>query len=122
MTAYYEVRQRESDKKWDMTCSSGSTGAYAVGYCGKEGDGGHDTREEAAACWEKYRLDHTHLDGDNPDVMHRCCVCDAFTTGYAHIRYPFPNEWALCDEHRTREGLETAIKKLGGPHVRGRKR
>lgn len=113
MTQYYEVRQRESDKKWDMTCSTGSGGTYPIGYCGKEGDGGHDTREEAAACWEKYRLDQVRFDGENPDVMHKCAVCDAFTTTFAFVTNPFPNEWTLCKAHLNREGLDAAVAKVG---------
>lgn len=34
MTAYFQVLQRESDKRWDYTRSTGSTKPHPIGYCG----------------------------------------------------------------------------------------
>ncbi len=33
MTTYYEARQRDSDKRWDFTSSTGSGGTCPIGYC-----------------------------------------------------------------------------------------
>jgi len=33
MTAYYQPLQRERDKRWDMTRSTGSSGPHPIGYC-----------------------------------------------------------------------------------------
>src|SRR5512134_1548152 len=33
MTTYRQALQRESDKRWDFTSSTGSTKAHPIGYC-----------------------------------------------------------------------------------------
>lgn len=33
MTTYHQPLKRESDKRWDFTRGTGSSAAYAVGYC-----------------------------------------------------------------------------------------
>ena len=33
MTTYHQALQRESDKRWDFTSSTGSSSAYPIGYC-----------------------------------------------------------------------------------------
>ena len=108
----YQPLQRKNDDgtpgRWDMTCTNGA-GTYPVGYCGRSGScGGHDTADEAAACWDKHRLDNDLDFFVSETTQHRCEVCGHWTGGIASLRGTFPFEWPLCDDHRNREGVDKA--------------
>lgn len=111
--AMYQPLQRKNDDgtrgRWDMTCTDGS-GTYPIGYCGRDGScGGHDTAEEAGACWRKHRLDHDlRFDGHESHAWRPCEVCGSLTQGRAFLVGSFAYEWPLCDVHRNREGVDRA--------------
>lgn len=118
--ALYQPKQRKNDDgtpgRWDMTCTDGA-GTYPIGFCGLAGScGGHDTGEEAQACWNKHRLDNDLGFGETKHQQRRCEVCAQWTTGVAYLRGEFPYEWPLCDKHRNRDGVDKTIN-LG--EVRG---
>jgi hypothetical protein len=134
---HYAARQRESDKRWDYTCRNNSR-FWAVGYCagwrepqpdvlpkdqirqwidemtphrGKFHTDGHETPEEACDCYRRYMLDFSmRLDGEWSDAQHKFKVCGAWTNGYAQVA---SSTWTLCDEHRTREQVETLYGPMG---------
>ena len=112
--ALYQPKQRRNDDgtpgRWDMTCTNGA-GTFPIGDCGRDGAcGGHDSGEEAQACWAKHRLDNDLSFGETEHQQRRCEVCEHWTTGVAYLRGEFPHEWPLCNEHRSREGVDKAIK------------
>jgi hypothetical protein len=66
---------------------------------------GHETPEEAAACYKRYVLDHElDLTRVNSDAQYKCVVCGEWTQGYARVGWT--RQYALCDQHRTREQVE----------------
>ena len=134
---YYGPRQREKDKKWDYTCRNDDY-IYPVGYCRpyKEPDpktepwwhensikkyqaqkdkhhgDGHNSSEEACACYRRYLLDTTlYLDGHFGDTWHKCVVCGELTDGYAQVDNG--SMYNLCDTHRTKETVETLFGDVG---------
>lgn len=119
---HYAARQRESDKRWDYTCQNG-TRIHPVGYCaGKLVDvmeipederepyheHGHDTPEAARECYKRYMLDsRLRLDGKMSDQKRMCEAegCEEWTQGVARVGPMI--SFVLCDDHRTRETVET---------------
>lgn len=127
---YYSARKRSTDGKFDFTCENG-TGAFPVGYCHafwryweaksyrgpklspeqieaetrfmeKYHDSGHDTPEEAEACYKDYLLDHElKLNLKASDQQRKCRVCKEFTEFYAMIGTA--SLFFLCLEHNNRE-------------------
>lgn len=79
---------------------------------------GHETPEEAVACYRGYLLD-TMLrftpadDEEEPerDVKRKCAVsdCGEFTTGIGHITGAVAFHWPLCKAHRTREAIAVLL-------------
>lgn len=112
MSTYQPLQRKNGTPgRWDMTCTNGA-GTFPVGYCGRSGScGGHDTADEAAACWDKHRLDNDlKFDGHESHTWKPCDVCASLTQGRAYLVGPFPHEWPLCDAHRNREGVDEANK------------
>lgn len=75
--------------------------------------GGHETKEEACACYRQYLLDiRLRFVEDDPaaDTQHKCVECEAWTSGSAEIR---EDCWYLCKEHRTREIAEKLMPPVG---------
>jgi hypothetical protein len=69
---------------------------------------GHDTREEAYEHQRQRLLPRLRLDGQLGEWS-GCRVCDAPTKGYAEIP-PMHFMEPLCDEHRTREYVESKFQ------------
>lgn len=114
MTAYYQPLQRESDKRWDMTCGTGSRPAYPIGYCaggcgGCEGKG-HDTGAEASACYDGYLLDTCLTFFVAPNEQQRCATCQAWTTGRGDLKGDaFVRPVPLCEAHQSRDDMAAAL-------------
>jgi hypothetical protein len=137
---YYAAKQRQSDKKWDYTCRNDDF-TQPVGYCGayidwtpellsrlglpaehpsfekqrqfrdKHHSCGHETQQEAEACYREYLLDQRlKLMCEHPDAQIRCKVCNKWTTFYAEIDM---NMWDLCEEHNNREEVEKLFEAPG---------
>lgn len=71
---------------------------------------GHDTKEEAEEHYRQYRLDHVRfLVLDNPNALHKCRVCGAFTAGVMEIEGDGYFMETVCEEHQTRETAEELI-------------
>lgn len=49
MTTYRQALQRETDKRYDFTSSTGSSAAYAIGYCA----GWKEMADYGTAAWDK---------------------------------------------------------------------
>lgn len=49
MTTYRQALRRESDKRYDFTSSTGSSAAYAIGYCA----GWKEMSDYGTAAWDK---------------------------------------------------------------------
>ena len=49
MTTYYQALQRESDKRYDYTSSTGSTKPHPIGYCA----GWKEMADYGTAAWDK---------------------------------------------------------------------
>jgi hypothetical protein len=73
-------------------------------------DDGHETREQAAACYREYEFDNELHFHELRDEQRKCAVCDAWTQGYASLG-EF-HRFYLCDAHKNREGVEQALAKL----------
>jgi hypothetical protein len=69
-------------------------------YCGS-----HDTEAEARACFARYLLAGWREESYGNWIG--CHVCDAPTKKGLATRPPLGNSYALCDEHRTFEQLQT---------------
>lgn len=96
-TGRWHYTQRNDDRIWP------------IGYCA-DGCPGHQTSDEAREHFRVYVLDHElDLDGHWAGVWHRCQAggCDVLTDGFVRVRgWP---KFDLCDEHRTREVVESLM-------------
>ena len=125
---HYSARQREHDGKWDYT-----VGSTPVGYCRaykdpdemgvpmhpdtvatirqfkyKHHTHGHETAEEACACYKEYLFDQRTRHSDMKNQMLRCEICGEFTQ---HVVYIGAYEvHKLCEKHANREGLEQVVE------------
>ena len=138
---YYAARQRK-DGRWDYTCRNDDF-IHPVGYCSKyrpltDGslkgmypddyleqkekervvfkdnyhEDGHATKEEACECYTRHLFDTTlRLDGNLEDTQRKCKICSEWTTGYAQVNNG--SMYDLCDQHRTREIVETLFGTVG---------
>jgi hypothetical protein len=128
---YLKSRQRTSDKKWDYT-SMNDGHAHPIGYCAgwreyspeqrktfgmndkyiaeletrkdKYHAEGHDTPEEACACYKVYQLDTGLRFSDQSNRQEKCLVCNEWTTKVARV-----DNWesyVLCEKHANREEVE----------------
>lgn len=127
---YYDARIRKTDGRWDYTCRNDGK-VWPVGYCmpwdriakadvnfpglgplddthkDKHHDGGHETPDEARACYRQYLLDHhVRLDRNSGMAHYPCRVCQVLTNGSASVKY---HTWPLCDAHRTQEQVEKLL-------------
>jgi hypothetical protein len=124
---YYKARQRESDQRWDYTCSNKRTGCYPVGYCHewrdwsenlknskeyekylqfkhKHHSDGHATAEESEGCYKEYLIDHRlNLDMKFNNMQRKCEVCQSYTESFAEID---GISIVLCNEHRSLEEVK----------------
>lgn len=118
---YYQARQQKDNLRWYFTCKNDGK-MWPVGYCAgpcdddpehasKYHEDGHPSPEAAAECYKLYLLDHDlHFnDGEGSKLMRVCehPDCDEFTAGTATVRH---HRWFLCDEHRTREVVDTLFE------------
>lgn len=120
---YYQPRQREKSLRWDFTCKNNKQ-IWPIGYCSgrsvggphddKYHDDGHASAEEASECYRQYLLDNRLVfeDGEGRKTMRVCQhpECDEFTAGTAEIELCV---FHLCDEHRTREVVESLFEAPG---------
>lgn len=128
---YYKAKQRESDGRWDFTCTNGGV-TWPVGYCRpwqdwpdnvqaaspkaskahrqlqhKHHGDGHETPEEAAKCYHEYELDHRlYLDVEATRTA-ECEVCGESTRGRAKLGDL--RTLSLCDAHRNREEVARLV-------------
>lgn len=135
---YLAPLQRQSDGKWDYTRNGHPTGychAYRpfekkdlwifcnsqeamdrenekLGkYAEKYHACGHDTKEEACACYRQYLLDNLiRYDGKDMSSQQKCEVCGEWTQRFAHGPYEIV---VLCDKHCNREDLEKVFHEVG---------
>lgn len=133
---------QRTDLRWEMTQGTGSTGPYPTGYCAgwREPDSvntpavkdyvkrdlekrlpfkdkfhtdGHETREEALACWDEYRLDLKLKVVEEPDTQRRCKLCSVWTISrvkFAGVALSKPV--ALCPDHQDRESVKRVIRSM----------
>lgn len=78
----------------------------AANEAGKFHDGGHQTAEEACACYKQYILDFDlkfHPEVKNPNTLHKCAVdgCGVMTSAAASL--DSLHRYNLCPEHCNRE-------------------
>jgi hypothetical protein len=114
MARIYSPKQRQSDRRWNMTCGSDDEGwTHPIGYCAgwhvedhRFHTDGHATSAEASACWDAYVLDTELTFRSHPSAQHQCQVCDAWTQGVAHLGREFLREFHLCPEHQTRDHVK----------------
>lgn len=135
---YYKARQRQSDLKWDYTCQNDDR-VCPVGYCHKYKEWtqeemkrfglvssdleksakdkdkyhthGHDTQEEAEACYREFLLDQElSLNHKDTNTQRKCEVCGEWTQGLAYLDMRVFN---LCDKHMNRESVATLFKEVG---------
>lgn len=130
---YYAAKQRQSDMKWDYTCSNNNF-TQPIGYCSeyidwtpellsrlgvpydhpsfekqrnfqhKHHNCGHETKQEARECYREYLLDQKlKLMCENAETQIRCKICGKWTNLYAEIE---TNMWNLCEEHNNRKEIE----------------
>ncbi len=67
-------------------------------------DNGHETKEEACACYRSYLLDH-HLSFDSyKDEQRKCVICQSWTQKYASVSHEA--DYPLCEQHLNRESVE----------------
>lgn len=100
---HLKARQLEATGKWHYTLMNDER-IYPIGRC-REHEG-HDTPEEAKACYKSYLLDtKLRFDSKLADTLQHCEVCGEWTDGLATIP---TTTWqaALCDAHRIREEVE----------------
>ncbi len=107
--------QNKLTKKWKYTAGWARDGRIIeIGFCAD--DDGHDTEEEACACYRKYLLEkrcRLHEPQKNPTSKHRCAVedCEEYTAGYAVVATYWMKH--LCDKHRTVEVVESLFGPVG---------
>lgn len=66
---------------------------------------GHETAEEACACYRNYLLDHhLRLDGKFHDAKEKCAECSDWTQTFARVHGSSPI--VLCESHLNRETVE----------------
>lgn len=86
---YYDARQHSITERWCYTCRQGGD-IWTVGTCGE--DGGHESSEEARACYRTYLLanrlllnvelgDEHRICGvvDCQELTHQACMIDMWT-------------------------------------------
>jgi len=152
MASFYQARQRQRDGRWDMTVSSDDEGwCHAIGYCAgpfrplepsvalrqeqcdeynrkhapfsdRYHADGHESSQEAEACYREYRLDHELRfwpDREDAREQHRCEApgCGAWTSGRGEMK-PF-DLWHLCAEHQTREAVKALLDARRAAHQEG---
>lgn len=105
--------QRQDDGRWRMTERSdeSSQPPYAIGYCVE--DGGHETPEDASACFDRYEATERRRVYHEDGVQRRCerpldeagerHVCGQWTTQRVGVG-PY-RELALCHEHASVEDV-----------------
>lgn len=107
--------QRDSDGRWDVVTATGGN-VYGAGYCGgklvtygsapvAEGlyhTDGHETKEEAEACYRGFLVDTQSRAALFDDVQMRCKQCNEWTQHYVQIGV---DVWPLCAGHQGRERL-----------------
>ena len=127
MTTYYQPMQRHSDKRWDMTRSTGSTKPHPIGYCAGwlddnpwlGHDHGYQSREFAdrmAVLWAEEQnalranAHRFHTDGhETAEEASRCWN-----------RYRLDNRLEFYEDDRTQEKCATCDQwTTGRAHVRG---
>lgn len=138
MAQIYQALQRQSDRRWDMTCGSDEERwTHAIGYCAGWRDcteeefrkipglkaeverlrfhrekfhrDGHASAAEAEACWLRYQLDIELRFFDAKDEQRKCAVCEVWTTGRAKLGHEMPTFWPLCPEHQLRHSVENLV-------------
>lgn len=72
---------------------------------------GHETADEAIACFDTYLLDQRLEFQVYPDMQRRCCVCGAWCMKRARIRGELVggDHWC-CDAHANRESYEPVFR------------
>ena len=66
---------------------------------------GHETEEEARACYKKYQLDQMMRIGKMSNQQNKCQICDAWTSGTVSVGgYTL---YVLCPDHQGREHVES---------------
>lgn len=114
--------QREADSRWDMATTGGGH-TYAAGFCAgrmvtygrpaiDDGDfhtGGHETKEEAEACYHRYLASRVRF-GMFDDVQMKCKACGAWTQHHAQVE---GTVWALCPQHHTAEHVLALVQTRG---------
>lgn len=114
----YEPKQRQRDKRWDMTSTSGSGHTCAIGYCNIHNavydptnhlqyhDTGHNSADDALACFNRWRADNQARALEKPDEQRRCAVCAIWTTHRVQVE---EMTLVLCADHATRDNIVQAI-------------
>lgn len=76
-------------------------------FVAKFHDHGHDTADEAFACYQEYQLDHELRFSEKPDEtsQHRCAVCNEWTQHAGWFVGSGFKFWHLCQAHQTREAV-----------------
>jgi hypothetical protein len=118
---YFESKKR-LDGKWDFTCNGIATG-YCAGFPSldnkynlpdweeyvakceanrvKYHTCGHDTAEEAWACYAVYEIDNTWREWDSSNTQSKCEICGCWTSHIVEIGHY--SLYRLCPDHATIE-------------------
>lgn len=105
---HYDARQEIGTKRWRYTCRRDRE-IFAVGSCDQ--DDGHDTAEEACACYRAHLIESAKL-SVNTSQLTLCSVpgCGDPTEEVALL--PFA-AYPLCEDHMTRDGLAKVMPEVG---------
>lgn len=103
---YYDARQHSITERWTYTCRNGRD-IYPVGHCAE--DAGHDTPEEACACYRTYLIETARM-GVKFLQTTECKVCREATDEAAMVNgAPF----FLCEDHMDEESLAKVYPAVG---------
>jgi len=93
-------------RDWDEAIQKVSRAAYekALSFKDKHHGDGHETAEQACACYKEYLLDQRlSLNHKNSGSQHRCKVCGEWTQMFAMVgAYDL---FFLCDAHHNRDEI-----------------
>ncbi len=97
-----QARQLADGSGWHYT-----SGDIPIGRCSRHEP--HATAEEAEACYKNYLIEERLVFNNSNSSMHRCRVCEEFTTGIAEIGEYM---WfaVLCENHQNKESVENLLK------------
>jgi hypothetical protein len=106
---HYAARQHSITERWAYTCRQGGD-IWPVGRCAE--DGGHDTAEQAQACYRQHLIESAEMSVQFKGDYQRCRApgCTEPTTEAAMYNGA---PVFLCEEHMDEDFLEKIVPSVG---------